>query len=116
MTSVQEFFQMINQTEKRLFKRIDTSLEVEVMGFGPLKGIASNISCGGLFLETDPHQVYQENLSLLIYLPHRKNPVQLVAQVLRRENEKRRGVAFQFSGLYDDNILAIEQFVKSKVH
>src|SRR5262249_19622937 len=109
---------LMNQSEKRLFKRLDVGLEVELMLDGaPLKATTANISCGGLFLMVNPDQIQKDqHLSLAIHLPNRERPVQLSANLLRRERTKRQGVALQFEGLYNDNILAIEQFIKSNRH
>lgn len=108
-----EFSFFLNQTEKRLFQRLEIGLEVELLvGGSPVKATTTNISCGGLFLTVDPKEVQKnQELSLLIHLPNRKRPVQLVGQILRQE---RKGVAVKFGELYNDNILAIEQFIKSK--
>jgi hypothetical protein len=39
---------------------------------------------------------------------------ELRGQILRRESETRKGVAVKFEGLYNDNLLALEKFIKSK--
>jgi len=108
----------MDQSEKRLFKRLEVGLEVELWADGmPVKATTANISCGGLFLRINPDEIKQDDhLSLLIHLPNRSQPVKLSAQVLRKEREEREGVAVKFEGLYNDNILAIEQFIKSKLH
>lgn len=107
-----------DQSEKRLFKRIDVGLEVELMVDGSaLHATTANISCGGLFLMLDAKELKEvQDLSLVIHLPNRQKPVQVVAEVLRKENDSREGVAVKFQGLYNDNILAIEQFIKSNLH
>ena len=108
----------MNQSEKRLFKRLDVGLEVELFLKGKqLKTKTSNISCGGLFLKVNPEELKgNKDLSLKIHLPNRQRPVELNATVLRQEAEENPGIALLFDGLYNDNILAIEQFIKSKVH
>jgi c-di-GMP-binding flagellar brake protein YcgR len=113
-----EYMFLMNQSEKRLFKRLDVGLEVELMLDGePLKATTANISCGGLFLMLDPDQIQKDqHVSVVIHLPNRERPVELSANILRREKTKRQGVALQFEGLYNDNILAIEQFIKSNKH
>lgn len=113
-----ELMLLMDQSEKRLFKRLEVGLEVELMVDGePVKATTANISCGGLFLMLDPQAVTgAEGLSLVIYLPNRQKPIEVVAEVLRRESSDRQGVACKFQGLYNDNILAIEQFIKSNVH
>ena len=107
-----------DQSEKRLFKRLDVGLDVELTVDGAaLHATTANISCGGLFLMLDSKEIKEaQDLSLVIHLPNRQKPVQVVAEVLRRENDNREGVAVKFQGLYNDNILAIEQFIKSNLH
>lgn len=109
---------LMDQSEKRLFKRLEVGLEVELMIDGaPVKATTANISCGGLFLMLDPQKLQStEGLSLVIHLPNRQKPVEVVAEVLRRESSDKQGVACKFQGLYNDNILAIEQFIKSNFH
>jgi len=113
-----ELMLLMDQSEKRLFKRLEVGLEVELVVDGsPVKATTANISCGGLFLMLDPQKVQgTEDLSLVIHLPNRQKPVEVVAEVLRRESSDRQGVACKFQGLYNDNILAIEQFIKSNLH
>ena len=106
----------LNYIEKRIFRRLNTEVPVDLeIGSQTLKACTSNISCGGLFLKVDPTKVPCQNskLNLAIYLPNRKNPVKLVGEVRRSESQ---GVAFEFQGLYNDNILAIERFVKSNLN
>ena len=111
-----EFSFFSNQTEKRLFQRLEIGLEVELLVDGsPIKATTANISCGGLFLTLDPNQLKKDKeFSVLIHLPNRNKPVQMVGQILRRESDHRKGVAVKFQGLYNDNVLALEQFIKSK--
>ncbi len=113
-----ELLFLMNQSEKRLFKRLEVDLEVEILIDGsPVKVTTANISCGGLFLKLDPdHLKDQDDFSVIIYLPNRKNPVEVAARVLRKESDSRAGVALEFDSLYTDNILAIEQFIKSNLH
>lgn len=73
-----------------------------------------NISCGGMFLRLDPDKVVPgEELSVVIHLPNSKNPVKVVGEICRSETD---GVAVEFQGLYNDNILAIERFVKTNLN
>lgn len=118
MALERELMLLMDQSEKRLFKRLEVGLEVELMIDGaPVKATTANISCGGLFLMMDPKALdAAEGLALVIHLPNRQKPVEIVAEVLRRENSDRLGVACKFQGLYNDNILAIEQFIKSNLH
>jgi len=109
----------VNYIEKRIFRRVDAQVPVDLnLGDHTLKTTTSNISCGGMFLNIDPSQLPpQHNLDLTIHLPNRSKPVKLSAEVLRSEREQgRSGVAIQFEGLYNDNILEIEKFVKGKLN
>lgn len=118
MVLERELMLLMDQSEKRLFKRLEVGLEVELMIDGaPVKATTANISCGGLFLMLDPQKLQSaDGLSLVIHLPNRQKPIEVVAEVLRRENFDRQGIACKFQGLYNDNILAIEQFIKSNLH
>lgn len=109
------FEAVLNYIEKRIFRRLNAELPVDLEQSGvSLKAQTRNISCGGLFLSLDPQQLApEEDLQLVIHLPNQKNPVKLVGSVRRREND---GVALEFQGLYNDNILAIERFVKSNLN
>ncbi len=106
----------LNFIEKRIFRRLVAEVEVEVdLGSKILKANTSNISCGGMFLKVDPASLHagsrgDADLQMAIHLPNHKSPVKLVGQVRRSTHH---GVAVEFQGLYNDNILAIERFVKS---
>jgi c-di-GMP-binding flagellar brake protein YcgR len=108
----------VSYIEKRIFRRVEAEVPVDLeMGDRTLQTTSSNISCGGMFLLLDPSQVQeQKSLNLVIHLPNRTKPVKLTGDVLRRENDSRPGVAVQFQGLYNDNILEIEKFVKAKLN
>ncbi len=107
---------VLNFIEKRIFRRLVAEVEVEVdLGDKILKANTSNISCGGMFLNVDMASLRanasgNSELQMAIHLPSHKNPVKLVGQVRRSTHQ---GVAVEFQGLYNDNILAIERFVKS---
>jgi len=116
-----DFFFLMEESEKRLFKRVEVGLDVELLIDGhPVQATTANISCGGLFLKIDPEEILEasrrEDVCLMIHLPNRHRPVEMVAEILRRENDHRQGLALRFQGLYTDNILAIEQFIKSSLH
>ena len=106
---------VLNFIEKRIFKRLPTEVPVELeVGGKKLNGQTRNISCGGMFLRIDPkHLKNGGELNVVIHLPNQKNPVKVVGEVLRHESD---GVAVEFQGLYNDNILAIERFVKSNLN
>jgi len=105
----------LNFIEKRIFRRLNTEVPVDLeVGPQKLQGNTSNISCGGMFLKIDPQQVATGSaLSLAVYLPNQNKPVKLVGEVKRNEDH---GVALEVQGLYNDNILAIERFVKSNLN
>lgn len=105
----------MNYIEKRIFRRVNAELVVNLEAEDQnLQTTTTNISCGGVFLKVDPQQLSEkEDLNVLIHLPNRLNPVKIAGKILRHENSK-QGVAVQFNGLYNDNILEIEKFVKGK--
>lgn len=108
---------IVNYIEKRIFRRVDAQVPVELeMGDRTLQVTSSNISCGGMFLNLDPAELHEaKSLNLVIHLPNRAKPVKLTGEVLRCETE-REGIAVQFQGLYNDNILEIEKFVKGRLN
>lgn len=108
----------MNYIEKRIFRRVDAEVDVDLdFGDTTVKTTSSNISCGGMFLHVDPLQVDgKQQLDLVIHLPNRQKPVKLTGEILRTETHSRLGVAVQFQGLYNDNILEIEKFVKTKLN
>lgn len=105
----------MNFIEKRIFRRLKTEVKVDLeLPNKTVKGATRNISCGGMFLRIDPKKISgQDEVHLAIHLPNRDKPVQLVGAVKRSETD---GVAVEFQGLYNDNILAIERFVKSNLN
>lgn len=108
----------MNYIEKRIFRRVDAELPVDLeLGSETVQTTSSNISCGGMFLLVDPDKLGDQNkLDVVIHLPNRKNPVKMTAEILRSENRNRNGVAVQFQGLYNDSMLEIEKFVKGKLN
>ena len=109
---------ILNFIEKRIFRRLDTDVSVELeLKNRTVKTTALNISCGGMFLKLDPKQVSEEDqVQVVVHLPNRDKPVKLSGEITRSETGSRRGVGVQFQGLYNDNILAIERYVKSKLN
>lgn len=105
----------MNFIEKRIFRRLKTEVPVDLECSGKrLKANTRNISCGGMFLHLDPAQIQgQDEVQLVVHLPNRDKPVHLIGSVRRSDAD---GVAVEFQGLYNDNILAIERFVKSNLH
>jgi len=107
----------VNYIEKRIFRRVDAELPVDLeLGEETVHSTSSNISCGGMFLLIDPEKLSdRQKLDVAIHLPNRKNPVKMTAEILRSDQD-RRGIAVQFQGLYNDNLLEIEKFVKGKLN
>ncbi len=105
----------LNFIEKRIFRRLNAQLPVELEQSGSqVRAQTRNISCGGLFLSLDPEKIDEkQDLNVVIHLPNQKNPVKVVGSVRRSDAN---GVALEFRGLYNDNILAIERFVKSNLN
>jgi|SRR5262249_23731872 len=109
---------IVNYIEKRIFRRVDAELPVDLeLDHEVVQTTSSNISCGGMFLQIDPQKLSQQHkLDVVIHLPNRKTPVKLSAEILRSESEARQGVAVQFQGLYNDSLLELDKFIKSKLN
>ena len=81
-----------------------------------------NISCGGLFLPIKKNRIKERaDIEVTLALADDGKPIRMVGEVARYQDGsfiKRRpeGVAIQFRGLYDDNILAIDRFIKNRLH
>jgi len=105
----------LNFIEKRIFRRLNADLPVDLEISGKvLQANSGNISCGGMYLHIDPETLdSKEEVKITIHLPNQKKPVKVVGQICRSES---RGVAVEFQGLYNDNILAIEKFVKARLN
>ena len=108
-----------NYIEKRIFKRIDSSLKVSLLyGGRKIQAKCANISCGGIYLNIKNIRSrvaeLKKSLEVAIHLPNRKTPVVMVADVIRHDPQD--GLALKFQGLYNDNVLEIEKYIKSKVH
>ena len=112
----------LTRTEKRNYQRIDAELDVKVTIDGKVVDTTSaNISCGGVFLplKTEHNaQVKSDSaLEVFVHLPDSERPVKVVGVLCRKqEAQDNEGIAIRFSGLYDDNILAIDRFIKNRFH
>lgn len=108
--------------ERRNYRRLNVNLDVDLVIDGKkVRSTASNISCGGMFLPTQKHPVNEKTVQVVLHLPDTGKPVKLMGEVSRFEEgsllrRKRKGVAIKFNGLYDDNFLAIDRFIKNKLH
>lgn len=114
---------MLSKPEKRNYRRLDVELEVGLTIEGErVNTMATNISCGGLFLPIKKNRIKERtDIEVMLALPDQLKPVRLVGEVARLQEGslfKRRpeGVAIQFRGLYDDNMLAIDRFIKNRLH
>lgn len=105
----------LHHPERRQNPRLDVSLPVSLkIGDQLLQATASNLSCGGIFLPRLKDQFADSvEMELQVHLPGRDKPVTLCGEVAREEGD---GVGVKFKGLYDDNILAIEKFIKNSLH
>lgn len=107
--------------EKRHYQRIDMELPVEIEHGGKrVSATTENVSCGGMFLPNmDADFTELQDVVTFINLPERAEAIRLTAQVRRVENSPadggRPGIAVEFSGLYDDNRLEIDRYIKWKL-
>lgn len=111
-----------NRPEKRTHRRIDVDIDVNLIVDGKkIDTTATNLSCGGVFVPVDysiiPHKTEVE---LILHLPDHEKPVKVFGIVSRAGKEnpssQKEGVAIRFNRLYDENILAIDRFIKSRMH
>lgn len=112
----------LSRPEKRNYQRLDCDLQVDLTIEGQkLQAKATNISCGGMFLPIDQNLLRERtDIEVLLSLPDMKKPVRVIGEVARAQentmlSRKISGVAIRFTGLYDDNILAIDRFIKERV-
>lgn len=107
--------------ERRNNLRLNVELDVNLTIDGiHLDATTSNISCGGMFLPIERSTLPSDApVEVMLHLPDSVQPVRLTGQVARYEEiptEPSKGVAIRFNGLYDDNILAIDRFIKNKLN
>lgn len=114
---------ILSKPEKRNYKRLDVELNVDLVIEGKkLNTTASNISCGGLFLPLKKHELKERtDIEVVLSLPDSTKPVKVVGEVTRFQGGsflrgRQAGVAIEFRGLYDDNIMAIDRFIKNHLH
>lgn len=113
----------LKHPERRTHHRLDVGLDIQLTIDGQALNVTTgNISCGGLFLPIKRTTIKEKtNLEMFLHIPGNQKPVKLWGEVARVQggvngHSSENGVAVKFNGLYDDNILAIEKFIKSKVH
>ncbi|HBF12397.1 MAG TPA: hypothetical protein DDW49_03245 [Deltaproteobacteria bacterium] len=117
----------LSHPEKRNHRRLDVDLDVNLVIDGKrIDTTATNISCGGMFVpigegvvshDTQPPQ----EIEMIVHLPDTEKPVRVYGHVARCQfgtsyTPGQEGVAIKFKGLYDDNILAIDRFIKTNFH
>lgn len=107
--------------EKRHYQRIDMELPVEIEVDGKkVSASTENVSCGGMFLPNLAGEYCEDqDVVAFVSLPGRSAAVRLSARVRRVEEAEdpglHNGVALQFDGLYDDNRLEIDRYIKWKL-
>ncbi|MBF0106677.1 MAG: PilZ domain-containing protein [Deltaproteobacteria bacterium] len=109
-----------SRPEKRKYTRLDVELPVRLEHNGKeIESTTENISCGGMFLPIFNEAVRaDENLTAFISMPEGSRVVKLAAKICRVNTNLQgnvSGVAVQFSGLYDDNHLEIDRYIKWKL-
>lgn len=113
----------LKNPERRNYQRIDADLPVNLMVNGqPVTGTTSNVSCGGIFLPMKKNNLSEKGeVEVILHLPDSEKPVKVIGEITRVQSEKLdqeqgAGVAVRFKGLFDDNILAIDRFIKNRLH
>jgi hypothetical protein len=104
--------------EKRHYQRIDLELPVEIEVDGrKLSATTGNVSCGGMYLPNLQSDFKEaQGIVTFINLPSRSEAIRLNAKITRVENEAAAGgVAVEFDGLYDDNRLEMDRYLKWKL-
>ncbi|MDO8519960.1 MAG: PilZ domain-containing protein [Deltaproteobacteria bacterium] len=114
---------VLSKPEKRNYRRLDVQLTVDLMIEGKkVNTKATNISCGGLFLPIKKNSIKERtDIEVTLSLPDQQKQVRVVGEVARFQDgsflrRRPEGVGIQFRGLYDDNILAIDRFIKNRLH
>lgn len=108
--------------EKRHYKRLKCELPVVLEFDGEtISATSQNMSCGGMYLPLQ-NDTFVENkppkIIAQIMLPDRIECIKLPAKISRFEKDiqnKLKGVALEFEGLYDNNRLEIDRFIKWKL-
>lgn len=110
----------LSRPERRNNRRLDIELDVNLSINGTeLNATTANISCGGMFLPIKQEKLKADtDIQVTLNLPDTANPVKVVGEISRLSSQAdpSKGVAIRFRGLYDDNILAIDRFIKNKLN
>jgi hypothetical protein len=109
---------MPKNPEQRHYQRLYEELPVNIQVDGEsIHTTAQNISCGGMFLPTVKSAVTaDQKIIAFINLPDELKPIRMAGRIARVTSHSTTEVevAVQFSGLYDDNHLAIDKYIKHK--
>lgn len=113
----------LNHPERRNYQRLNAKINVHLIMEGKqMEATTANISCGGMFLPIQEGSLHEHNdVEVILNIPDEHKPVKVIGEVSRLQvspimKGRRRGVAIEFRGLYDDNRLVIDRFVKDKLH
>lgn len=104
-------------TERRLHKRRGYRTKVvfeDEFGDGLFYIYSSDISLGGLFLESDIPVRIGTMLLLSFQIPPHKRPIHVTGEVVRRALDN--GMGIRFLGLNDLALERLEEFLKEKCH
>lgn len=114
---------ILPRPERRYYKRLAVDLSVNLNVEGrQISTSAANISCGGLFLPIKDGVLKERtDIQITLSLPDSQKPVRVIGEVKRYQDRslfknRKGGVAIEFRGLYDDNILAIDRYIKQNLH
>lgn len=108
-------------TEKRHYQRLECELPVRLEVDGKaLNATSQNVSCGGMFLPWNEDKTFEGKKELIAFinLPDRAETIRLPAKINRLEKDlenKLKGIALEFQGLYDTNRLELDRYVKWKL-
>lgn len=109
----------LKQPERRYHHRVDACVDVRLLNVEgqEITATAANISSGGMYLPVLHEAIKKDSeLEMLIHLPDQERPLKMQGEVRRVDEREKEGLAVRFKGLYNDNILAIDRFIKNKVH
>lgn len=111
---------MPKMPEKRHYQRLECELPVLLEFDGEtVSATAENVSCGGMYLPLSREPVEEDDpVVAFISLPEKSRAVRLAARVRRLDRDtenKTKGLALEFEGLYDSNRLEIDRYVKWKL-
>lgn len=114
----------LSQPERRNYRRLEVKLDVDLVIEGQkVNTMTENVSCGGLFFPSKNFSFFKQNsnVEVTLNLPDTKNPVKIIGEISRcqllpEKLPQKNGVAIKFRGLYDENILALDRFIKNKLH